>query len=288
MHPCRVLALALTAGLLSGCLGERASGGGRWLSQWRPFQGLGGNAVHLEVALLEVPVGDRFVNDGLWALADEQTVSLETKALLQDNGFRVGQVGATPPDGLLELLTAERSNPRPRCVQLRDGRTGPPQLLGPAREHLAFELHADGGPRAVELKQAQCCLAVTPTTADGRATLRFVPRVRHAGAGGMPWKPRPDGAGWELATGQDEETYGELAFELRLEPGEYVVVGARYDRPGTLGHAAFVRADEATPVQRLLVLRATQAAAGPAAAADGKSPPLALQVQLSSARGASR
>jgi hypothetical protein len=287
MHPCRVVALVLVVGTLSGCLGSESSGR-KWIANWRPFQGVQGpDVVQMDVALLEVPVGDRYVNDELWGLADEQVVSLETKARLEDNGLRVGQVSAAPPAGLHELLTSGRSSPNPRRVQLHSGKPSPPQLLGPAREHLHFELRLGGPSETVELKQALAGLVVVPTlTEDGRTRLRFTPQVRHAAEGGLPWKPRADLAAWTLQSGHAEETYAGLRWEVTLAPGEYVVIGARFDRPGTLGHETFVRADEPVPVQRLLVIRTARPAPSVSAATHGKAPPLALQANWSSVRGA--
>jgi hypothetical protein len=83
---------------------------------------------------------------------------------------------------------------------------------------------------------------------------------------------------------------------VSLEPNEYVVVGARSDRPGTLGHQAFVRRDEATPVQRLLVIRTGRMAPSVTAALASSdedeeampTPSLALQASCSAVRGTSR
>ena len=109
----------------------------------------------------------------------------------------------------------------------------------------------------------------------------------------MPWRPLADRSGWTLQLQQPTEAYAALGWEVSLAPGEYLVVGARFDRPGTLGHEAFVRTDEPAPVQRLLFLRTARPGAVldlglPSAASDGTSsrpPPLALQASWSSVRG---
>src|SRR5205823_13885112 len=89
----------------------------------KPFAGpLGADAVGLQVAVLEVPVGDRYVNGGLWATIDEQVVALDRKSALDDNGFRIGLVGPRP-DGFDDLLNSPRANPdgNTRWVQMRAG-----------------------------------------------------------------------------------------------------------------------------------------------------------------------
>jgi hypothetical protein len=86
-----------------------------------------------------------------------------------------------------------------------------------------------------------------------------------------------------------------LTWEVTLAAQEFVVVGTRFDQPGTLGHACFVDADVARPVQRLLVIRANRGSdatastsaepAGAEAAAPGEAPPLALRAARTTVRG---
>ena len=46
-----------------------------------------------------------------------------------------------------------------------------------------------------------------------------------------------------------------MAFEVTISPQEYVLVGTRYDRPESFGHAAFTGPSGEKQVQRLLVIR---------------------------------
>ncbi len=282
----RVLALAVLGAALAGCAGAEPARRTAWLS---PLQGPSGpDAVHLHVALLERPIHDRYLNGELWALADEQAVGLEKRALLEENGFRIGQVGGLTPAGLHDLLAAERNHHRePRCVQTRAGK--PTTLpLGPPRAECRAEVRRpQGEPVRVELDRAECSLVVVPSlAANGRTRLRFTPCVRHGEATPQP-RAAPDRSGILLQSEKPSEEFTDLSWEVELAPNEFVVIGARADRPGTLGRECFVRADEARPVQRLLVIRtgrAAEASAGPrgakADAAFGRSPPLALQAAL--------
>jgi hypothetical protein len=250
--------------------------------------------VQLDVAVVEVPAGDSFVNSDLWSFVDEQVVPLEKKALLEDNGLRIGQVGSTPPAGLLELLTQKRSCPGPRRVSLPPGKAGRPLDLGPPRERCLFYLRQDDQPVKRELEQVRCSLGIVPVfTEDGKVRLTCKPQMQHAGKGRTPWKPRADRSGWALQVTQPTETFDTLGWDIGLAPGEFLLVGARFDRPATLGHTIFVRTDEAVPVQRLLVIRAGRQ--GPTSSADSTPtedgspsppPPLALQAGWSSIRGA--
>lgn len=291
MRPSHVLVLALTAGLFVGCTTDRPVTSTSWLQRFRPFQGA--DVVQMEVALLEVPAGDNVFNAGLWTFVDEQTVPLEKKDVLEGNGFRVGQASATPPPELQDLLTSERSNPDAHHIQMHSGKAEKPLELGPPRPKCHFLVRQGEQSAEVELEQAQGCLLVVPTlTDDGRTHLAFTPQVRHAANGLMPWRPKADRSGWARQPQAAVESYAALGWEVTLAPGEYVLIGARSDRPDTLGYACFVRNDEPAPVQRLLVIRTSRAPAAaefmPAeagAATRSRPPPLALQVNWSSARG---
>jgi hypothetical protein len=88
---------------------------------------------------------------------------------------------------------------------------------------------------------------------------------------------------------QPDEAYPWLSWELTVAANEYVVVGTRLDRPGTLGHCCFLHGEGRPPVQRLLVLRTARAPGRPALDESlSRSPPLALQAGWNSARGSSQ
>jgi hypothetical protein len=216
------LVIALVAALLAGCTAEKAVRSTAWLNRFR-WGGTpqGPDVVQIDVAVLERPVGDLYINQGLWAFADEQVVALESKAVLEDNGFRIGQIGGITPAELQTLLTSERS----------------------------------------------CALLPRPT---------------------------PDFSGWMFQQERPVERYPTLGWEVNLSPNEYIVVGARLERPHTLGHRFFVHPDEPNPVQRLLVIRTGRTTAEdpslPATAEETNgywTPPLASQAAWSSARGTS-
>src|SRR5206468_3199315 len=84
-----------------------------------------------------------------------------------------------------------------------------------------------------ELEEAQCCLGVAPSLDEnGGVRLSVTPKVRHASSSKLPWRPRSDRAGWSLNFQQPVEEFPEAGFEVPINPGQYLVVGARVDRPG--------------------------------------------------------
>src|SRR5262249_53098611 len=139
----------------------------------------GSDVIQMDVALVERPIGDRYINQDFWDFADEQIVALERKAVLEDNGFRIGQVGGITPAELQALLTSERSCANPRRIQLHAGKETA-LLLGPALAHCQFQIDHDGRSAPVILEQAQCTLEVLPTlTREGRIQLQFTPQIHH-------------------------------------------------------------------------------------------------------------
>jgi hypothetical protein len=290
----QALILGLCAGLLAGCATGRSVVSTSWLERRKPFQGpVGGDVVQVDVALLERPLGDRYLSDGVWSGADEQVVSLDQKAVLVANGFRVGQIGGITPAELQELLGSEKSCPNPRRIQLHAG--NPVTLVvGPRTALSRFQLHLNQQSVPVELADAECILSVVPSlTDDGRTRLHFLPQLRH-GEAAREARPAADRSGWVMQEEQPREQYAALGWEVAVAPNEYVIVGARADHPETLGHHCFIRAQESVPVQRLLVIRTSRSTAGVpnATAAEpqaeytllSKSPPLALTAALTALR----
>jgi hypothetical protein len=280
--------LGLLTALLAGCTGGETTHVTSWWGGGQPLQVPSGpDIVQMHVALIERPVGDAYLNDRLWTLADEGAVPTDRKGVLEDNGIRIGQVGGLPPPELLTLLTSARSCANPRLIQLHTG-NGKDLLLGPAQPVCRFQLGQDGATEEVALEQAQVMLTVVPALApEGRIRLRFTPQVEHGERKLVPC-PAEDHSGMVLLPKRAVNRYAGLGWDVTLAPNEYVVVGARADRPGSLGYQAFVRADESPPVQRLLVIRTSRTAPdAPDDAGDGlneetlrRAPPVAYQASV--------
>jgi hypothetical protein len=288
----------LLAVLLCGCVSHDAVPTS-WLDRFHQMQGpTGPNVVQMDVALLECPFGDGYLDRDLWTQLDEQVLTLEQKNLLEDNGFRIGQVGGITPPGLQGLLMSARNCPNPRRITLRAGQSYD-LLIGPPLPLCRFRMQQDGEAAELHLEQAQCLLTVVPAlTTDGRTTLRFAPQVRHGDTRLQP-RPAADLSGWMWKVHQPTEEYAHLAWEVTLAPNEYVVIGGRAEdraadaRPPTLGNRCFLRPEETPPTRRLLVIRTGRTpprldldAEGTAeqAAEEEQSPPLASQASMSTPR----
>ncbi len=278
--------VVLAAGFLPGCMLFESGSSSAWMSRLRPGQtGLTADAVQLHVALLELPIGDLYLNGELWTSTDQQVVSPESKVLLDDNGFRVGHVVGTTPAKLQALLTSERSCIKPRLRVLRAGATATQELRSDVRAE--FWLKLGDRTENVSLEKALFQLDIVPTLAgDGRVHLRFTPKVQY----GEPMRTvnvPPDRTDWQVKIERPQQAYPQLAWEVTLAANEFLLVGGRYDQPGSLGYRSFVD-EEGRPVQRLLVIRPNRALPGQAALEDltqgGQAPPLALQATMTAVR----
>ena len=284
--PCKPsLFLVLASCVMTGCATNPSRPSQSWYERTSLLQGpTGSDVVQIDMALLEQPVGDRYLNEDLWFLADEQFMPLDRKRTLADNGLRVGQISGITPPGLHALLTSERSNPNPRETQMRAKNTTSVEL-GPVVEQCHFGINKESAQttKIIEIKNALCTLELTPSLADdGRVRLRFLPRVGQGSSGGLRGIS-PQSINWLAKQQKPDETFEQLAWDVSLLPNEYIVVGGRYDRPNTLGHACFIRTEEVNPIQRLLVIRVTrlqpESTFDPADQMESvhQSPPLALQ-----------
>ncbi len=284
------LGIVLCSGLLLGCFSPQPS---KTLSQYSsppPFEGpTGANVVTLRVVVIERPIGDFALNEEIWKLADEQSLDLEHKILLHENGFRMGQFGSCPPPSLRDLLESDRSCLNPEEIYMRAGNPRT-VLLGPSQSPCSFQLVSSGQATPVELDQAQCQLQIVPTlTRDGRIRLQFTPCIKH-GQPAMTPGPVKDPGGtlrWEMECRQPLETYTHLSWHQTVSDSDWVVVGTWLDRKGTLGQRCFLETEAPPPVQRLLALRTFRASQPPPASKDGlgKSPAIAAQASLTTVRG---
>jgi len=215
---------------------------------------VGPDVVVLDVAVVEQPPADPFIDQDLWSAADEQAIALDRKAALDDNGFRVAVVGGLIPGKLTALLATERSTPEePHRITMRSGNTKH-LTVGPTKPEATYSLRIDGETRPVKLTAAQFGFAVVPArTPDGRIRLTFTPQAAH---GGRSFFVQPaEGDGWSIAGSRPVEKYTDLSFEITITPHEYVLIGSKYDCKDTFGHTFFIGPSGDRLVQRLLVIR---------------------------------
>lgn len=253
--------LALLCFGMAGCLFFRSGVNSIWPGPSRSADSTPGpDVVFMDISVLQTPVGDRAVNEEVWTTADEQILPVPLQQKLQQHGLRVGLVTGRS-DKLLELLTSKRFNP--------DARRGFRQIDSPTRTGNSalvtlatglpvceFPLHLeDDRTQTVSRSNANCQFQVIPMLdAGGKITLQFTPQIEFEDR--EKWNRLDPTVALAVQGNRSTELFSELRWEVTLGPDEYVLVGTRLDRTGSLGHRFLVTTDSERPIQRLVAIRA--------------------------------
>jgi hypothetical protein len=258
MRPARVAWLGLLAALLTGCLHDQSVRSTSFLNRFRQLGGpTGPEAVYIEYVLIERPAGDVRINREAWASADEQVLGAETRAVVEENGFRIGLVGGLIPAEIDALMKNPKSTLGHRQRRLYSGNAAAITLNGPLAQ-CRFMPHAPGekSPEPITFEQAQCVLNITPSLADGgKVRVQFTPVVQHHDKKHFQ-SPAVSAGGWLNGAQKPAERYPEFAWDVTVSPSEWLLVGTFYDRDESLGYQFFNDQPAGKPVQRLLLIRA--------------------------------
>jgi hypothetical protein len=258
--------------LLAGCVGDHVAPATALVSGFRGPVPSSSDAVEMIVALIERRAGDPYLDKEVWTFTDEQIVELEHKAVLEDNGFRVGQIVGMTPAGLQSLLTSERACTRANCYFLGQGKSETLVLGGPV-PRCRFQIIQQGKPVELTFDEARFALIVQPQwLGDGRMRFHFTPQVQFGDKKLRDFRIAADGSGLEMQNENPGQSFPALSWDVTVPPSQYVLVGGRLDQAERIGHRCFVQADGASAVQRLLVIR-TSRVAGRRAEADASATP---------------
>jgi hypothetical protein len=246
---------------VAGCLsrGDRPAGTSvaRSLGPAAPAEG-----VYLESVILERPLGDRFLDRDLWA--DALPVGgPETRALLDENGLRVGTLAGTLPQRFQTLLESESEALGARRLTFASRKEEVLPTSGP-HERCEFDLLADlsGKRAAVSFRQARCGICVRPEALpDGSVRVGCEPQIQYGDRRELI-RPTADGTGWTKLEEIPLARYPMLAFDVTLGRNEYLVIGWSADQADTIGSALFAVSANGQPHQRVLVVRAALANPG--------------------------
>lgn len=262
-----------------GCAVDGTTTNSAWMPSLREFWGsTNGGAVQLELAVLRLPPGDPFIESEVWREIDEQVIALEQRHVLDANGVRVGVASGSLPAVLRERLAGKEATIRRITIRGSQEHFLP---LGLANRTLAFDVRQDGDVIQASYDDALPGLALHwSQDAMGRPILRCEPRVRHGLPSRAP-KPASDRGTWTISGERPEAAYSRLAWELRLENNDALVVGTRSETPNTVGQALFTDEVNKEPRQILIVIRMLPGegtAAAPATSPEANEPvPLVVQ-----------
>ncbi len=257
-----------------------------------PPLGAGGRLVQprrcvLDVVILTRPQGDPAFDGAIWSGGDEQIVEPELRRALQANGLRVARItGDLPPE--LEALVRS-GPPNQPDVHTIVNPTGDSTLIDPTRgEPLpALNLllsHPDGKIKGKVYQDAKAFVRLTASFDSGDGvTLRLVPELHHGpvkrgygvigNSGALPGPQE-----FKITSGQQEETFRELAASIDLDEGQYVVLGVRPERKGSLGDVLLQKPEPHSDriLQTLVLIWARRAGSG-SSESNMPEPPPALQ-----------
>jgi hypothetical protein len=258
MHTSARVPLLLLCLCLTGCLSSDPEQASELMDRLPWTSGtLRPDSALLDFAVVEQPLGEAFLNEELWRSTDNQVVGLETKPILDDNGFWVGQVIGMNPAKLQELIESTRY-----CVtsrrQILSSDMPTVIALGSISSHCSFRLRTERGDKEIECDQAEFTLVIVPSlTNDGRTRLKFTPQILYGSA-----KPdvqvSPDRTGFLYERKRPSKSFEDLSWTVTLAPNQYLVVGTHFDQnakdevPLSLGNECFLQDNGR---QRLLVIR---------------------------------
>jgi hypothetical protein len=206
----------------------------------------GEDAVALELVYIERPHTDQNFQR-VWKGIDEQALPYEKRALIKENGFRVGVVSGIIPEDLQKLIN-DPMNPlgrRLRSFLIHESISIP---IPDERPTLSFktinEKHAE---KKHTFENAQLMLGLKATRLEtGEYQLVFTPEIDAKDQ--THWTP----TGSTLF--KEPTPFPECSWEVKLHSKECLVIGCTLEED-TLGHAFFQYQGALRPVHRLLVVR---------------------------------
>ncbi len=182
-------------------------------------------------------------------------------AALRKNGMRLGVVGTSPPHALQAALdmTSETSpddKSQSRIVGQRfTRRSGEEFEVETWSGYPACSVHY-ASPKDTEVREygdARCLFRVNlERLQDGWARLDLVPEIHH---GEMKLRKFASDFAFTQRPSQQIVPFFDQRFQVDLNLGEMVIIGADGDDPRSLGHHFFRGGDSDSHMERLLVIR---------------------------------
>lgn len=218
------------------------------------------DAIELEIIFVERAIDDPLIGPALWReLAEIGGVSADERAVLRQNGFRVGYASSQPPQSLQTVLglattqfAEEDSLLSGRRLVMRSGAETEVLMNAAAYPACDVSIHA-GERREQAYRNALCKFRVKGTKLqDGWARIEFVPEIHYDEERA---RPQPATGGWELQYGRKVDPLTALRFSVDVSLGEFAVITAEGRDPTTLGQYFFRSDDPDAKTQRLLIVR---------------------------------
>lgn len=242
------------------------------------------NSIRLDVAMVQIPLVEKNILESIWNLADNNLVGLEKKAMLEQNGFRITSFGKTPPPELLRLLGTEKYTPNPRRFHVKIGGGSVIPITG-VMDSIDSILSENDTIQDINLLDAQGFLKVSPlSVSENFYQLKLEPLIKSGKEKLLPRavKTVSGSLEWEMHSFKSERILCELACELKVEAGDFLVIGpseSPKDDLKLIGSNFFYTRAGHNIIPRVLVLRCSKKnpPLSETIGGFGKSLPLAIQ-----------
>jgi hypothetical protein len=244
------------------------------------------DSVALDIIWARFPQNDPALNDTVWSQIDETQLSPDVQRELVNNGFRAGVLSGSPPAAIAHVINLKTDKPdegpnksaaeasaepppddstqnllteptvKHRLLQLRRGRRAEieasevldsvPLLVTSGREL---------GGRTYRDAQAIYALRVDPQP-DQTVGIELTPELHH-GQSRVRWSGGEDGI-LRQAPSRDREVFEAMRMNVRLAPGEMLVLMSLPDAGSRLGHYFHTTETADGPQQKLVLIRLAQ------------------------------
>ncbi len=231
------------------------------------------DSVVFDVLLTRIPYQERELARAFWNDVDELEVEATTRKRLNEQGFRAGLVGASPPDSLSKLLTlkgrelretieeeVDYSKPEStnepitssKPVTLRQGMKSMIETRNDVYASIPILENENGALIGKSYSDARTTLSVSiEQNPDGSVRFDLSPLLKY----GAP-QPITRYQHGQLVRTQEQPTksFEQLKFSVSLRPGQFLVLGATDAKTNALGKYFFTDGGEDFD-QKILVLR---------------------------------
>jgi hypothetical protein len=228
----------------------------------------------MEIIWLRFPADDSQLNTATWQEVDETAIEPSVRRELASNGFRVGIVGASMPEGLARMLNSEASSdePIPRSVTQTVDLTAEPVVHGriqQLRRNQRSEIQASeiypslpllvrgGGElsgRTYEQAQAIYALRVDPQP-DRTALVELTPEL-HFGPPHIRYTRGEDNIGvLHQVIGREREVFQQLRMSVKLAPGEMLLLMSLPNSGSRLAEYFHTAQSSDSREQKLILIR---------------------------------
>ena len=235
-------------------------------------------SVALEIIWARFPTGDVELNDTMWSQIDESQLTPGVRRELANNGFRGGVIAGTPPDVIARTISRdayhqqhadESADPfaervdlaaeptvQRRFLQLRGGKRAEIQASDVLESMpLLISRGREMGGRTYQDAQAVYALRVEPRP-DQFVDVELMPEL-HFGSPRLRFTGGDENILRQMPL-RDREVFDTMRLNVRLAPGEMLVLASLPESTSRLGHYFHTVDSSEGPRQKIILIRLAQ------------------------------